>query len=161
MRIFSIVGWSNSGKTRLISRLICFFKTRGDTVVVLKNVPHGYSLQPEGKDSVRFLDAGADLVYLSGQAEIVRLKRRTKPGHVLDTILPELGHTDVLILEGLTGKGTPVIEVWDPKKNPRLKISMALLSAVVSAEKINLPLPCFHPDDIEHIVKFMEEKPNE
>lgn len=161
MKIISVVGWSGSGKTKLISRMVNFLKMKHQPVAVLKNVPHSYSLQPEGKDSYEFLDAGADLVFLTGQGEIIKLKKRKKKENVLETILQELGDVEVLILEGLTGKGIPIIEVFDPKKDSNLKFSVEVLSAVVSKENINVSLPCFHPDDVENIVKFMEENANE
>jgi molybdopterin-guanine dinucleotide biosynthesis protein B len=161
MKIFSVVGWSGSGKTTLITRLIFFFKAKKKTVAVLKNVPHAYSLQPEGKDSYKFLDAGADQVYLSGQGEIIRMQRREKGDEVLDMIIPELQHVDVLILEGLIRKGIPAIEVYDSTGERKPKFPPEILSAVISREKMALSIPCFHPDDFEDIAKFMEEKANE
>ena len=48
MRIVSVVGFSESGKTRLIVRLIEELKGRGLRVAAVKRCSHGFSLDTEG-----------------------------------------------------------------------------------------------------------------
>ena len=60
MRIVAVVGLSESGKTRLVVRLIEELKGRGLRVSALKRCSHGFSLDTEGKDTADFSKAGAD-----------------------------------------------------------------------------------------------------
>ena len=64
MRIVAIVGFSESGKTRLAVRLITELRRRGLRVAAVKRCSHGFSLDTEGKDSADFGRAGADGVAL-------------------------------------------------------------------------------------------------
>ena len=52
MRIVAVVGLSETGKTRLVVRLIEEFRRRGLRVAAVKRCSHGFSLDTEGKDSV-------------------------------------------------------------------------------------------------------------
>jgi molybdopterin-guanine dinucleotide biosynthesis protein MobB len=111
MRIVAVIGLSESGKTRLVVRLIEEFRRRGLRVAAVKRCPHGFSLDTEGKDSADFSRAGADGVALvspggwaafgaAPDVDAAALAARLFPG------------TDVVLIEG--GKdvrGIPKIEV--------------------------------------------------
>jgi molybdopterin-guanine dinucleotide biosynthesis protein B len=60
MKIAAVVGFSGSGKTRLVVRLIGELKRRGLRVAAVKRCSHGFSLDTEGKDTADFAAAGAD-----------------------------------------------------------------------------------------------------
>jgi len=62
MRIVAVVGYSESGKTRLVVRLIEELRRRGLRVSAVKRCSHGFSLDTEGKDTADFSGAGADNV---------------------------------------------------------------------------------------------------
>ncbi len=62
MRIVAVVGYSESGKTRLVVRLIGELRRRGLRVSAVKRCSHGFSLDTEGKDTADFSGAGADAV---------------------------------------------------------------------------------------------------
>ncbi len=55
----SIVGWSGSGKTRLLIALIHELRARGVQVAAVKHSSHAHPLHPEGTDSRAFSEAGA------------------------------------------------------------------------------------------------------
>lgn len=157
MKIFSLVGWSESGKTTLISALISHFKQKKKKIAALKNVSHRYSLQPEGKDTWEFLQAGADMVFLTSKDEIVLMKKRKPTIDLLTELNLELKNVDLVLLEGLTGENVPVIEVFSSKSNKNLKFQENKLAAVVADQKMDLEIPCFDINDIQQIAKFMEE----
>jgi len=157
MKIFSLVGWSESGKTTLISALISHFKQKKKSIAALKNVSRHYSLQPEGKDSWTFLQAGADMVFLTSKDEILSIKKRNPTLDLHTELNPELKNHDLVLLEGLTGENIPVIEVFNSKLNKNLKFQEKKLSAVISDQKINSEVPWFDINDIKNIAKFMEE----
>jgi molybdopterin-guanine dinucleotide biosynthesis protein B len=156
MKMFSIVGWSGSGKTLLITRLIASFQARQRGVIAVKRTHGGYALQPEGKDSARFLRAGAREAYLVADGELLRMTPLAAPADLLAELQGRWQPDDIVLLEGLSQPGIPIIEVWDPRLQKELKTRPGDLAAVVSAAADTGSRPCFHPDDIEGICAFME-----
>jgi molybdopterin-guanine dinucleotide biosynthesis protein MobB len=65
--VLSVVGYSGSGKTRLLEKLIPFFKDRGYTVGVIKHSDKPLNEERPGKDTFLFRKAGADGVILAGR----------------------------------------------------------------------------------------------
>jgi len=157
MKSFSIVGWSGSGKTLLITRLIEEFRARGRQVVAVKNAHGGYALQPEGKDTARFLQAGAREAYLLAGGELLRMTPLASPAELVDELRQRLGAGDVVLLEGLTAPGIPVIEVQDPRGEMTLKTLPENLAALITTAKNACTCPIFHPDNVAAIRAFIEE----
>jgi len=156
MKIFSIAGWSGSGKTLLITRLIENFKAKKQRVIAVKNAPDTYELQPEAKDTAKFLRAGADEAFLIAQNELLRMSRIKAPQDLLEDLKSRLFEDDIVLMEGLYEPGIPVIEVEDASRPQAQKFPLANLAALVSAGKCPAGLPCFHPDQISEICAFME-----
>jgi molybdopterin-guanine dinucleotide biosynthesis protein B len=157
MKIFSIAGWSGSGKTMLITRLIESFNAKKRRVIAVKNAPDTYTLQPEAKDTAKFLRAGAHEVFLIAKNELLRMTMINAPQDLLEDLKSRLQKDDIVLMEGLYMPGIPVIEVDDPSRSKALKFPLTNLAAVVSTEKCTPGLPCFHPDQIAEICTFMEE----
>jgi len=157
MKTFSFTGWPNSGKTTLIIQLIKKFKQKNKKVIAIKHAPHKYHLEPDAKDSTKFLDAGCDEVYLVSKSEILNMKKINQKNQIFDIIDSKLGEVDILLLEGLYRNDIPVIEVFNSRENDQLKFSMDKLTAIVSEEPITRDIPVFKHQDIDKIVKFMEE----
>ena len=157
MKIFSIAGWSGSGKTLLITRLIENFKAKKKRVIAVKNAPDAYELQPEAKDTAQFLHAGADEVFLIAKNELLRMSLINAPQDMLEDLKSRLHEDDIVLMEGLYQPGIPVIEVDDASRPQALKFPLTKLAAMISTEKCSTGLPCFHPDQIAEICAFMEE----
>jgi molybdopterin-guanine dinucleotide biosynthesis protein B len=157
MKIFSIVGWSGSGKTTLITRLIGHFKARGRRVVAVKSTHAGYGVQPEGKDTARFLQAGAEEAYLLAGRELLRMTSLAEPEELLAELAARLGQDDIVLMEGLTRPGIPIIEVEPPQGANALKTGSEELAALVGTAHGAAGRPRFHPDRIADIATFMEE----
>jgi molybdopterin-guanine dinucleotide biosynthesis protein B len=156
MKAFSIIGWSGSGKTTLITRLIEDFTARKKKVIAVKSSHADFAVQPEGKDTARFLRAGAREAYLLAGGELLRMTRCDSPDDLLADLEARLRPDDVVLLEGLTRPGIPVIEVEDPQRGKALKSRPPQPAAMVSTAGGTAARPCFHPDDIEGIRAFME-----
>jgi len=156
---FSVVGWSGSGKSTLIVRLIERFKAGNKKVMVVKHVPHEYRLEPAAKDSFKFLQAGSDEVLLAAREEILSMQRNDRQGKIFDLIAEKSAQYDIILLEGLHRPGIPLIEVFDPHKNPAPKFPLAQLSALVTGcpGYESGGIPCFHIGDIPGLARFMED----
>ena len=157
MKIFSIAGWSGSGKTMLITRLIENFKGKKRRVIAVKKVHQDYTLQPEAKDTAKFLQAGADEVYLLAKNELLRMTMLNDTQDLLTSLKAGLQENDIVLLEGLTHKDIPMIEVADDNGRQPLKYSPAELAAVISSRPEPESPRCFHPDQISAIAAFMED----
>ena len=59
IKIIDVIGYSGSGKTYFIRKLITLLKTKlGYRVAVVKNIKH-HQIDKEGKDSYKFTESGA------------------------------------------------------------------------------------------------------
>jgi len=155
MKIFSIVGWSQSGKTTLIVELIKEFKKRGEKILALKKIGHKYHLEPESKDSFLFLSAGADEVFLVAKNEMMRINQINSEAEIFDKVLENADSYDMILLEGLNRENIPIIEVFDSSTQEKQKLPNESLAAMVSMQKISRPFPVFQPDEINKIIDFI------
>jgi len=158
MKFFSIAGWSDSGKTTLIARLTEKFKVKNKRVAAVKNIPHKYHLQSEKKDSFKFLASGCVEAFLVARNEIVSMQRNDKKEKIFEILEAKADNFDFVLLEGLFREDIPVIEVFASKTNEAPKMSFKSLCALVTDKKntANVDIPVFDFDDIDGVVKFME-----
>lgn len=156
MVAFSFVGWSNSGKTTVIANLTTTLVAQNKRVAALKKVAHGFNLQPQGKDSFLFRQAGASPVYLLNDNEIVTIE----PNHDQDVLWRRIAAAnndcDYILLEGFRPHGAPLIEVFNARLNNSLKFSVDSLIAVVGDRDPGCNVPFFLISDIDGIIRFME-----
>lgn len=156
MRVFSITGWSGSGKTTLIIRLIKHFKMKNKRVIAVKNAPNKYYLEPESKDTFKFLEAGSDEVCLVAKNEMLTMRRIVEKDDVFKMLGTQYADCDILLLEGLRREDVPMIEVFNSTKHETPKFPIETLSAIVSDKPVTGAIPNFNTNDIKQITNFME-----
>jgi molybdopterin-guanine dinucleotide biosynthesis protein B len=156
MKVFSITGWSGSGKTTLITQLIKYFKMKNKRVIAVKNTPNKYYLEPESKDTFKFLEAGSDEVCLVAKSQMLTMKRRDSNDDVFEILETQYADCDILLLEGLHREDIPMIEVFDSTKHKAPKFPIETLSAIVSDKPVTGAIPNFSTNDIKRITNFME-----
>ena len=66
--IFGICGWSGSGKTDLICRLIKYFTKQKLIVSTIKHTHHNFEIDKKGKDSFKHRENGAYEVLIGGSS---------------------------------------------------------------------------------------------
>lgn len=112
VKAIGIIGYSNSGKTTLIERLIPIFRSRGLAVSAIKNAHHGFDMDRPGKDSYRYREAGAGQVLISTTLRWALLTETPQRAATLEELLHELAPCDLVIIEGFKSEGhIPRIEV--------------------------------------------------
>ncbi len=106
MKVFSVVGYSGSGKTTTIEGIIRSLKNRGYRVGSLKDIHfEGFAIDTEGTNSYRHKAAGSSLVTARGFHETdILFQERLSLGHIA-----AFYDVDYLVLEGLMEASVPLV----------------------------------------------------
>ncbi len=154
MKAFAFCGWSGSGKTTLIVRLIEELSRKQKKIKVLKRGESDVALQPEVKDTARFLAAGAkETIYINDFQAV-----RFFSGKKIEQIWTELQNEDIdyLFLEGFFPRGVPVIEVCS-ETEPARRYRGNNLIATVNCAHPDLGIKNFTFQDLSAIINFLED----
>lgn len=158
MKIISVVGRTNSGKTTLIERLIPLLAARGARVATIKHDAHRFEMDHPGKDTYRHFAAGAR-ISLIASADKVALQRRIDAPMTIDQLAARyIDDVDLIVTEGYKSADKPKIEVWRPELGPPLCGPGDGVIAVVAAGPVELPGPRFGWDELERLADFIVEK---
>jgi molybdopterin-guanine dinucleotide biosynthesis protein B len=112
MKTIGFIGYSNSGKTTLIEKLIPLLTARGLSVSAVKNAHHGFDMDRPGKDSYRYREAGASQVLIATSQRWALLTETPGAPAPLETLLAQLAPCDLVLVEGFKSEGqVPRIEV--------------------------------------------------
>ena len=159
-KAIGFIGYSNSGKTTLIEKLIPRFRARGLSVSAIKNAHHGFDMDRPGKDSYRYREAGAGQVLIS-TTERWALLTETPAGHAsLEQLLRQLAPCDLVIVEGFKSEGNlPRIEVRrSTVADPPIHPHDSNVIAVAADFAMECPLPVLDLNDPDKIVAFIMQR---
>jgi len=98
--VIGMYGYSKSGKTTLIERVIRQLTHEGRRVAAVKVSGHAASLDEPGKDTWRFTHAGAVAVALSAQSETALMFNHPLKLDAILRALELLQQPEVIIVEG-------------------------------------------------------------
>ncbi|MGB4704873.1 MAG: molybdopterin-guanine dinucleotide biosynthesis protein B [Candidatus Saccharicenans sp.] len=156
MRAVAIIGASDTGKTTLITALIEEFRKRGLTCGVLKKAAHEIQLDTEGKDSWRFIEAGALAAAVVTDEKIFLIKRKTQDDTLLETALDRFSEVDVLLIEGGKRESAfkKILRVQNADDHNLISPPDDLI-AVVSDESFNSPYPFFLSAETAKLADFL------
>jgi molybdopterin-guanine dinucleotide biosynthesis protein MobB len=149
---------TNSGKTYLIERLITELKRRGRKVTAVKHAMHGHAVDPEGKDTFKFAQRGADRVILFSPDGLLMYEARDpEPGYLYAIASQDM---DIVLVEGFKSGPFGKIEVFN-EENYTTPLCMEEpeqgFLAIVSRAPLDTDIPQFRFEDIESIAAFVEE----
>ena len=144
MKVICIAGYSNSGKTHLIERLIPALKKRGLRVSVIKHAHHGFDIDHAGKDTWRHRKAGAYEVLIASAQRMALMReyeREREPD--MRALLAELDHgVDWVLVEGFKRSELPRLEVWRAAAGkPARYPEDSLVEAIATDSPDRLPQP--------------------
>jgi len=171
--VASFVGWSNTGKTHLITQLTSLYTLRGLKVGTIKRGHSPPSFETAGKDTDLFFQNGAEQVaYLSDHGGFIRFK--SSPS--LEQLQSDFQNCEILLIEGIILPDVPCFElISSAEQLPDTKFPKEKLTAYITNMTTNtadltssghtvpnhtgesdsqLILPGSEP---ELIVKFLEE----
>lgn len=105
MKAIGFIGYSNSGKTTLIEKLLPLLSARGLKVSAVKNAHHGFDMDRPGKDSYRYREAGAGQVLIATQQRWALLTETPSRPASLEELLAKLDPCDLVLVEGFKSEG--------------------------------------------------------
>jgi molybdopterin-guanine dinucleotide biosynthesis protein B len=157
--VFGIVGWKNSGKTTLTSRLIEELTRRGLKVAAIKHAHHEFDVDQPGRDSHKFREAGAREVAVVSSRRVAimhELRGEDEPG--LEEMAGRLNGSDLILVEGFKRDGHPKIEArrTGAAQSDPLTASMPNIVAIAADHPTDgAGLPVFALDDAPAIADFI------
>ncbi len=158
MKILGIAGWSGSGKTVLITRLIPLLVARGLRVATIKHAHHDFDVDVPGKDSFEHRSAGASEVIVSSARRVAQIQElRGAPEPRLIDLLQRVSPCDLVLIEGFKRETHPKLEVFRRcNDRPPLHPTDDSIVAVASDEELpNSRILRVHLDDIEAIADLV------
>lgn len=159
MKAIGFIGYSNSGKTTLIEKLIPIFREQGLSVSAIKNAHHGFDMDRPGKDSFRYRDAGAGQVLIATASRWALLTETPRHAATLDQLLNELAPCDLVIVEGFKSEGQiPRIEVRrTASAEPPIFPHDANVVALATDHPADTTLPVLDVNDPDKIAAFVSQ----
>jgi molybdopterin-guanine dinucleotide biosynthesis protein B len=156
MKTIGIIGYSNTGKTTLIEKLIPLFTAQGLSVSAIKHAHHGFDMDRPGKDSYRYRQAGAHQVLIA-TAERWALLTETPKAATLAELLEQLAPCDLVLVEGFRSEGTfPRIEVRrSTNTEPPLYPHDPNVVAIAADHRVETDRPVLDLNDAAKIAAFV------
>ena len=150
---FAFCGYSNSGKSTLIQKLIQSMSAQFD-IAYLKHDAHRFNFDKKGKDTFNAYEAGARQVFINDPSHI-GLQRKHQEINWFD-YRNLFKNEDILFVEGYKQSDLPKIVVLDSEKQI-LDLQLENVLAYVGPEQniSGLDKPYFHRDNIEEIEKLI------
>lgn len=108
--IISFVGYSDSGKTRLIERLVSILRNKGCRVGVLKHTHARIKVDRRGTDTDRFRRSGAAISAIADDRTLARFESPDEPMALLSALAAEV---DILLVEGYKELPLPKVLLSD------------------------------------------------
>lgn len=158
--LFGVVGWKNSGKTTLMTRLIGELARRGNAVSVIKHAHAAFEIDHPGRDSFKMREAGAREVTLSSPRRFALMRELgDTPEMSFAEVLAHVGPCDLVLVEGYKREIFPKIEIRKEGAASREPLHgqfpqiVAIASDRPETEREDLPV--FQLDDVAAIADFV------
>ncbi len=159
MKVIAVVGSSGSGKTGLIERLAAEYRKRKRRLAVVKHCPHGFDLEAEGKDSRRFMRAGAVGAALIAPDGQVVFRRGCRSPDLVQAAAGFFLEADVVLVEGgCRVPGGKKIVVLSGGVLARAAGPAKDVLAYVSESRVKVNKPVFRPTDVRRIADFIDRE---
>lgn len=138
MKLISIIGYSGSGKTHLITSTIKKLKSELKlNILVIKNVDT-HQIDKEGKDSFEFSKAGADFSLIKNKYHEIAIffKMDLNFNELIDWISKFSDNIDIVFIEGFRDLEVPEILCVENFEDisPQLNLNVKMISGIISTK---------------------------
>jgi len=162
MKVVGFAGFSGSGKTMLVERLIPALKLRGLRVSVVKHAHHKFDIDHPGKDTYRHREAGAFEVVVASDKRLALIREFERPfRQSVHQLIAELYEgVDWVLVEGFKESDLLKIEVWraDVGKPARYPED-DFIAAIATDQPDRLPEPTLRPvldlNDVDAVAQWL------
>jgi molybdopterin-guanine dinucleotide biosynthesis protein B len=108
MRIISVVGQKDSGKTSLTIRIIKELRSRNFKVASIKHSHHKMIMDKEGTDTYKHKEAGSEIVVGIGSSTFFNIDKQLSLDRIL-FLIKTIEEPDFVVIEGFKGYNYPKI----------------------------------------------------
>lgn len=155
-KVIQVVGYANTGKTTLMTHLICHFRKQGLQVGAIKRDGHDEEWEQPGKDTWQFRTSGASLVAIQSATKMAWFEQ---PAPSLETLIERMkaGGAQIILVEGF--KTAPYPKLLVVREPAQLSLLDRLDDCRGIVSWVPLPaqqLPVFAVDQPEHVAAFVE-----
>ena len=154
IRLVSIIGHKNAGKTTLVAALVHEFKRQKRRVGTIKHASHPVEVDRMGTDSWRhFHEGNADGVVVASPELRVAFERRPDTAGPEELARRYFADMDIVIVEGFKAAPIPKIEVYRkevaraPLFDPNAPNAREWLAVVTDDHRYVAPLRVLHFSD--------------
>lgn len=154
--LLALSGYSGSGKTTFLERLIPVLKSGGLRVAVIKHDGHAFEIDHEGTDSYRFAKAGADAVLLCSAEKTAFVEQQ---GSSLEAAVSRIQGVDLILIEGWKHASVPRIGICRKANGKGLPSPPEEYMAVITDDETlagTVPVPCFSPEAISSVADWIQ-----
>ena len=153
----SVTGWSGSGKTTWLEKLLPELSARGIRTAVVKHDAHDFQVDREGKDTWRMAQAGAAVTGIVSGYKAALMEYRPV---ALERFIGKIENVDLVILEGGSDLDLPHILVYREALGKGMRVSPDSCLAVISDDPVGDGCDAvFSFEQIreaaDHIVKYL------
>ncbi len=156
----SICGYSNTGKTTLITRLIESLSQEFD-IGYIKYGIHQFEIDKEGKDTQRAWSSGASRISISDSRHTANIHRGVPTPLEIQAAF---NSCDLVFIEGFKKTLVNKLLLIDDKKEILSSVSCGDIENVIGfigseqrVDRLPVDAPYFHRDDVFGIVDFIRE----
>ena len=160
MKTIGVIGWKNSGKTTLVSKLVNYFSSLNLKVGVIKHAHHSFDIDHPNTDSYKIRKSGAFKTTIVSNKRLAVIEERADDNEIdLKSIIDMNKNCQILILEGFKkNNDIPKIEVFLKKnKKEYLYKNVEKVNLLVTDDDKSHPLKVLSHDQIPLIAKFIQD----
>jgi molybdopterin-guanine dinucleotide biosynthesis protein B len=157
--IITVIGYSNAGKTRCMTRLIELLTRRGYRVASAKHCHETFQLDVEGKDSWKHKQAGAVMALVSNRQHLGIVGTIQQPLTLAELCERYVHDADLLLAEGYSWEPFPKILVTSRASLDEERVNLAeSVIALVGEKRFNCPVPQFTFGQLERLAAMVENE---
>ena len=155
MKTIAVIGWKNSGKTTLVSRLVAHLKKKKFKVGVVKHAHHTFDIDHPNTDSYKIRQAGSYKTTIVSEKRLAHIEEKISPEIDIEELIKLNNGCDILIFEGFKKiKKLSKIEVNLTKNNRELLYkSFDNVKLLVSDDMSEHPIKVLRHDQVNEITK--------
>ena len=155
MKTIAVIGWKNSGKTTLVSRLVAHLRKKKFKVGVIKHAHHSFDIDHPNTDSYKIREAGSYKTTIVSEKRLAHIEEKISPEIDIEELIKLNKGCDILIFEGFKKiKKLSKIEVNLKKNNKELLYkSLDNVKLLVSDDISEHPIKVLRHDQVNEITK--------